>query len=57
MARPKSKRGQKLHVAFRLHEEDKERALRMAEKRHLSLSAYVNLAVLKLVEVDEKSED
>lgn len=55
--RPKSKRGVKVHTAFKIYPEDKVRVQAMAEKLDMSLSAYINKAVLEKVEHDEKSKD
>ena len=55
--RPKSKKGAKVHTAFKIYPRDKERAQAMADKLDVSLSAYINKAVLEKVERDEKSED
>mgnify|MGYP001678801820 CR=1 FL=1 len=55
--RPKSKKGVKVHTAFKIYPADKERAQAMAEKLEVSLSAYINKAVLERLERDEKSED
>ena len=52
--RPKSKKGMKVHTAFKIYPADKARA--MADKLDLTLSAYVNKAVLEKVARDEKSE-
>ena len=57
VGRPKSKRGQKVHTAFKIHSDDKARVQAMADKLDMSLSAYINKAVLEKVERDEKSED
>ena len=54
--RPKTKRGMKVHTAFKIYPDDKARAQAMADKLELSLSAYINKAVLEKVERDEKSE-
>ena len=55
--RPKSKRGVKVHTAFKIYPEDKVRAQAMAEKLDISLSSYINKAVLEKLARDEKSED
>ena len=55
--RPKTKRGMKVHTAFKIYPDDKARAQAMADKLGLSLSAYINKAVLEKVARDEKSED
>lgn len=55
--RPKSKKGVKVHTAFKIYPSDKARAQAMADKLDLTLSAYVNKAVLEKVARDEKSED
>lgn len=55
--RPKSKKGAKVHTAFKIYPQDKERAQAMADKLDMSLSAYINKAVLEKVARDEKSED
>ena len=55
--RPKTKRGMKVHTAFKIYPDDKARAQAMADKLELSLSAYINKAVLEKVARDEKSED
>ena len=54
--RPKTKRGMKVHTAFKIYPDDKARAQAMADKLDMSLSAYINKAVLEKVERDEKSE-
>ena len=54
--RPKSKRGVKVHTAFKIYPEDKVRAQDMAEKLNISLSSYINKAVLEKLAYDEKSE-
>ena len=55
--RPKSKKGAKVHTAFKIYPVDKARAQAMADKLDMSLSAYINKAVLEKVARDEKSED
>ena len=55
--RPKSKKGVRVHTAFKIYPADKARAQAMADKLDLTLSAYVNKAVLEKVARDEKSED
>lgn len=55
--RPKSKKGMKVHTAFKIYPDDKARAQAMADKLDMSLSAYINKAVLEKVERDEKSEN
>ena len=55
--RPKSKRGMKVHTAFKIYPDDKARAQAMADKLDMSLSAYINKAVLEKVSRDEKSEN
>ena len=54
--RPKSKKGMKVHTAFKIYPDDKVRAQAMADKLDMSLSAYINKAVLEKVARDEKSE-
>lgn len=54
--RPRTKRGQKVHTVFKIYPDDKARARVMADKLELTLSAYINKAVLEKVERDEKSE-
>ena len=54
--RPKSKKGMKVHTAFKIYPDDKARAQAMADKLDMSLSSYINKAVLEKVERDEKSE-
>lgn len=54
--RPKSKKGMKVHTAFKIYPDDKARAQAMADKQDMSLSAYINKAVLEKVARDEKSE-
>lgn len=56
VGRPKSKKGVKVHTAFKIYPDDKARAQAMADKLELSLSAYINKAVLEKVARDEKSE-
>ena len=53
--RPKSKKGVKVHTAFKIYPADKARAQAMADRLDLTLSAYVNRAVLEKVVRDEKS--
>ena len=55
--RPKTKRGMKVHTAFKIYPDDKARAQAMADKLDVSLSSYINKAVLEKVERDEKSEN
>lgn len=55
--RPKSKKGVKVHTAFKIYPNDKVRTQAMADKLEMSLSAYINKAVLEKVARDEKSED
>ena len=55
--RPKTKRGMKVHTAFKIYPDDNARAQAMADKLDMSLSAYINKAVLEKVARDEKSED
>ena len=45
--RPKSKKGMKVHTAFKIYPDDKARAQAMADKLDMSLSAYINKAVLE----------
>ena len=54
--RPKSKKGMKVHTAFKIYPDDKARAQAMADKLDMSLSAYINKAVLEKVARDEKSK-
>ena len=54
--RPKSKKGMKVHTAFKIYPDDKAKAQAMADKLDMSLSAYINKAVLEKVARDEKSE-
>ena len=56
IGRPKSKKGIKVHTAFKIYPDDKARVQAMADKLELTLSAYINKAVLEKVEQDEKSE-
>lgn len=56
VGRPKSKKGVKVHTSFKTYPNDKERVQVMADKLGMSLSAYINKAVLEKVERDEKSE-
>ena len=55
--RPKSKKGMKVHTAFKIYPDDKARAQAMADKLDMSLSSYINKAVLEKVARDEKSEN
>lgn len=55
--RPKSKKGSKVHTAFKIYPDDKARVQVMADKLGISLSLYINKAVLEKVEHDEKSEN
>lgn len=57
VGRPKSKKGVKVHTAFKIYPNDKERVQLMADKLNMSLSSYINKAVLEKVERDEKSEN
>ena len=57
IGRPKSKKGIKVHTAFKIYPDDKARAQAMAEKLDISLSSYINKAVLEKVARDEKSEN
>ena len=57
VGRPKSKKGVKVHTAFKIYPNDKERVQAMADKLGMSLSSYINKAVLEKVERDEKSEN
>lgn len=56
VGRPKTERGMKVHTAFKIYPDDKARAQAMADKLEMTLSAYVNKAVLEKVARDEKSE-
>ena len=53
LGRPKSIRGQKVHTAFKIWEDDKQRLIRMAEKHGMTVSNYVMRAVLDKVAKDE----
>ena len=53
VGRPKSKKGVKVHTAFKIYPADKARVQAMADKLDMSLSSYINKAVL---ERDEKSK-
>lgn len=55
--RPKSEKGVKVHTAFKIYPADKVRVQAMADKLDMSLSAYINKAVLEKVARDEKSEN
>jgi len=57
VGRPKTERGMKVHTAFKIYPDDKARAQAMADKLEMTLSAYINKAVLEKVARDEKSED
>ena len=57
VGRPKTKRGMKVHTAFKIYPDDKARAQAMADRLDMSLSSYINKAVLEKVECDEKSEN
>lgn len=57
VGRPKSEKGVKVHTAFKIYSDDKARAQAMADKLDMSLSSYINKAVLEKVARDEKSED
>lgn len=57
VGRPKSKKGVKVHTVFKIYPEDKARVQAMADKLDMSLSSYINKAVLEKVDRDEKSED
>ena len=56
VGRPKSKKGVRVHTAFKIYPADKARAQAMADKLDMSLSAYINKAVLEKVAHDEKSK-
>lgn len=56
VGRPKTERGMKVHTAFKIYPDDKARAQAMADKLEMTLSAYINKAVLEKVARDEKSE-
>ena len=45
VGRPKSKRGVKVHTAFKIYPDDKARAQAMAEKLDMSLSSYIHVVV------------
>ena len=57
VGRPKTERGMKVHTAFKIYPDDKARAQAMADKLEMTLSAYINEAVLEKVARDEKSEN
>lgn len=57
VGRPKTERGMKVHTAFKIYPDDKARAQAMADKLEMTLSAYINKAVLEKVARDEKSEN
>lgn len=57
VGRPKSKKGVKVHIAFKIYPVDKVRVQAMADKFDMSLSSYINKAVLEKLEHDEKSEN
>ena len=57
VGRPKSKKGVRVHTAFKIYPADKARAQAMADKLDMSLSAYINKAVLEKVAHDEKSKN
>ena len=57
VGRPKTKRGAKVHTAFKIYPDDKARAQAIADKLEMTLSAYINKAVLEKVARDEKSEN
>lgn len=57
VGRPKTERGMKAHTAFKIYPDDKARAQAMADKLDMSLSSYINKAVLEKVARDEKSEN
>ena len=57
VGRPKTERGMKVHTAFKIYPDDKARAQAMAEKLEMTLSSYINKAVLEKVARDEKSEN
>lgn len=42
IGRPKSKKGVKVHTAFKIYPDDKAQAQTMADKLDMSLSAYIN---------------
>lgn len=57
MARPKSKLGVKVHTAFKIYQHDKDRLIDIANSMGMTVSSYVNQAVLEKVSRDEKSKD
>ena len=57
VGRPKTERGMKVHTAFKIYPDDKARAQAMADKLEMTLSAYINKAVLEKVARDEMSEN
>lgn len=57
VGRPRSKNGVKVHTAFKIYPNDKQKAQAMADKLDISLSSYINKAVLEKVARDEKSKN
>lgn len=52
--RPKTALGSKVQTGLKLFPDEKEKAIRLAEKQGYSLSQYCRLAVLERLERDEK---
>ena len=57
MARPKSLNGVKVHAAFKIYQQDKDRLIKIAKSQGVTVSSYVNQAVLERMIRDEKSKD
>lgn len=56
MARPKSLNGVKVHTTFKICQEDKDRLIKIAKSLGVTVSSYVNQAVLERMTQDEKSQ-
>ena len=57
MARPKSLNGVKVHTAFKIYQQDKDRLIKIAKSQGVTVSSYVNQAVLERMMRDEKSKN
>lgn len=57
MARPKSLNGVKVHTAFKIYQQDKDRLIKLAKSLGVTVSSYVNQAVLERMAQDEKSQN
>ena len=57
MARPNSLNGVKVHTAFKIYQQDKDRLIKIAKSQGVTVSSYVNQAVLERMMRDEKSKN